>query len=221
LLQAHDKRTYLTSFLRVLSTSHLSTTYDEADETWHKDDAPIVAAAAALLGKLISDDDDFKDVLQEWITSSSGGGVGESLSLRRAVMTVVKEDELLFRQVTEKLLAQFADKMWIARTMIVRQEGMFFYFSVLNFVAPSCWMDLAAADSPGHKGSRMSRGVPDLRLTLPLPSTSTVFTICLALLHSFLLSIPQHLSSFLGIVLFAISHPTTPICVSMSQLPIS
>ncbi|KAI5817429.1 telomere length regulation protein-domain-containing protein [Pyronema omphalodes] len=122
LLQAHDKRTYLTSFLRVLSTSYLSTTYDEADENWYRDDAPIVAAAAAVLGKVISDDDDFKDVLQEWIASSSGGGVGESLSLRRAVMAVVKEDGLLFRQVTEKLLAQFADKMWIARTMIVRQE---------------------------------------------------------------------------------------------------
>jgi hypothetical protein len=34
-------------------------------------------------------------------------------------MMVVKEDELLFRQVMEKLLAQFADKMWIARMMIV------------------------------------------------------------------------------------------------------
>jgi hypothetical protein len=111
--------------------------------------------------------------------------------------------------------------MWIARTMIVKQEGMLFYFSVLNFVAPSCWMDLAAADFPRHRSSRMSRGVPGLRLTLPLPSTSTVFKICLALLHFFLLYTPQHLSSFLGIVLFAISHPTTPICVSMSQLPIS
>jgi hypothetical protein len=153
LLQAHDKDTYLTSFLQVRSISHLSTTYDKADETWHKDDGPIIAAAAALLGKLISDDNDFKDVLQEWIRPCSGGGVAASLSLRGAVMMVVKEDELLFRQDTEKLLAQFVDKIWIAGTMIVRQEGMFFYFSVLNLVAPSCWMDFAAAHCPGHKSS--------------------------------------------------------------------
>jgi hypothetical protein len=68
-------------------------------------------------------------------------------------MMVVKEDELRFRQVMEKLLAQFADKMWITRTMIVKQEGVLFYFSVLNFVALSCWIDLAAADCPGHKSS--------------------------------------------------------------------
>jgi hypothetical protein len=46
---------------------------------------------------LIADDGDFKDVLQDWITSSSGGGVGESLLLRRAVMIVVMEAEILFR----------------------------------------------------------------------------------------------------------------------------
>lgn len=218
MLHAHDKRTYLNSFLRVLSTSHLSTTYDEADENWHNDDAPIVAAAAALLGKLISDDDDFKEVLQEWITSSSGGGVGESLALRRAVMTVVKEDELLFRQVTEKLLSQFADKMWIARTMIVRQEGMFFSFLVFHFCCTM--MDLTATDTPGHKSSRMNCVVPDLRLT-----HSSIYIHRFSNLPglTFLSLIYPSISFFVPrpIVLFAISYPTTPICVSMSQLPIS
>jgi hypothetical protein len=56
LLQVYDKCTYLTCFLWVLSTSHLSTSYDEADILWYKDNAHIVAATATLPGKLISDE---------------------------------------------------------------------------------------------------------------------------------------------------------------------
>ncbi|KAF8245837.1 hypothetical protein K440DRAFT_586731 [Wilcoxina mikolae CBS 423.85] len=122
LLPAHDKRSYMVSLLRVISLQHFQTTYQEDDDTWWKHDATKVSSAAALLEKFILHDDDFRSLILEWLTSTTGGGVGEPLALRRSIMAVVAQDELAFRELFEKLLQQFADKLWINHTPIMRQE---------------------------------------------------------------------------------------------------
>jgi len=137
ILPAHDKRSYLASLLRVISTKHLQTTYQEDDDTWWNHDATNVSGVAALLGKFILHDDDFQSLILEWLTSSTGGGVGEPLALRRSIMAVVAQDELAFRELSEKLLQQFADKLWINHTPIMRQEGPF--LSCVSFsLSSSC-----------------------------------------------------------------------------------
>jgi telomere length regulation protein len=128
LLPAHDKRSYLLSLLRVIST-HLQSTHPGDGEVWWKYDESKVSGAAALLEKILHDDD-FQSLLLEWLTSSTGGGVGEPIALRRAIMAVISQDELAFRELSEKLLQQFADKLWIKHTPIVRQEGPFLPLSL-------------------------------------------------------------------------------------------
>lgn len=124
LLPVHDKRTFILSLLRVISTRHLqSDAFEDGDETWWKHDEAKVAGAAALLEKIVLHDDDYRSLVLEWLTSSSGGGIGEPIALRRAIMAVLAHEGLAFRGLFEKLLQQFADKLWIKHTPIMRQEG--------------------------------------------------------------------------------------------------
>jgi len=124
LLPVHDKRTFILALLRAISTRHLrSDTAEDGDETWWKHDEVKVSGAAALLGKFVLHDDDYRSLVLEWLTSGSGGGIGEPIALRRAIMAVLAHEGLAFRELFEKLLQQFADKLWIKHTPIMRQEG--------------------------------------------------------------------------------------------------
>lgn len=109
-------------------------------ENWWEQDSEIVGGVAAFLEKLIVPDEELPTIIQDWLLSSSGGGVGEPLALRRAIITVISKDTLVFREVFRKSLQQFADKLWIKHTPILRQEGAShlhsvpcFYFSLLPF----------------------------------------------------------------------------------------
>ncbi|KAL7267417.1 telomere binding protein [Rhizina undulata] len=122
-LPAHDKRTYILTLLRVVPKKHLSSNLSaELDEKWWENDAHKVAGAAALIDGVISEDDDLREILVEWLLGTSGGGVGEPIGIRRALVAILNKDELTFRGVLEKSLQQFADKLWIKHTPIMRQE---------------------------------------------------------------------------------------------------
>lgn len=123
ILPDHDKRTYLTSLLRILSTQKLNTIYIPSDPDWWKHDSDLVSGAAALLQAITSQDETFREFLLEWLTSSSGGAVGESIGIRRAIIPVIAQDRLAFIQLFEKSLQQFSDKLWIKHTPVLRQEG--------------------------------------------------------------------------------------------------
>jgi len=124
LLPVRDKRTFILSLLRVISSRHLQSDVSEGgDETWWKHDAGKVSGAAALLEKFVLHDEDYESLVLEWLTSGSGGGIGEPIALRRAIMAVLSHEDVLFRGLFEKLLRQFADKLWIKHTPIMRQEG--------------------------------------------------------------------------------------------------
>ena len=135
LLPVHDKRSFAFSLLRVVAAEHLGTArggHDDGDDGddddggatgWWRRDAVQVAGAAALLAGFVLYDDDVRALVLAWLTATTGGGVGEPLGLRRALVAVIAQDELALPTLLEELLQQFADKLWIARAPIVRQEG--------------------------------------------------------------------------------------------------
>lgn len=67
--------------------------------------------------------------------SPNGGGVGEPIGIRRALVCVLSKDEVVLKGLLEKSLGQFGDKIWIRHTPIMRQEGWFFQlpFAFLGF----------------------------------------------------------------------------------------
>jgi len=121
---AHDKRLYLNSLLQVISKRHFQQINLDFEEDWWKRDSTVVSGAASLLDKFILNDDEFRSLSMQWLTSTTGGGVGEPVALRRAIMAVIATDELAFRELFEKAMQQFSDKLWIRHTPIVRQEGL-------------------------------------------------------------------------------------------------
>lgn len=134
LLPVHDKRSFTFALLHVVAAEHLGTARDDHSDDgggddngdgdgWWRRDAGRVAAVAALLAGFVLPDADVRAVVLAWLTATAGGGVGEPLGLRRALVAVVAQDELALRALLEKLLLQFADKLWIAHAPIVRQEG--------------------------------------------------------------------------------------------------
>jgi hypothetical protein len=70
----------------------LNRTIDFRDGWWHQDSSQI-SGAAALLSGVIYNDDNLKDDLVSWLTGTSGGGTGESISIRRVVLAVLARDE--------------------------------------------------------------------------------------------------------------------------------
>lgn len=128
LLQSHDKRTYLTSLLRVLSRKHLISTVSssEFDPKWWVEDVPKISQIAGLLNDVIGSNEDFRDLAVDWLISPNGGGVGEPIGIRRALVCVLSKGEVVLKGLLEKSLGQFGDKIWIRHTPIMRQEGWFF-----------------------------------------------------------------------------------------------
>lgn len=122
-LPAHDKRTYLLSLLRLLARQ-FTEVYTAYEDNWWTEDARQVSGVGALLSNICSDDV-FKSLLIEWTTASSGGGIGQSIGLRRAALLVITQDSFTFQEVFSKSLNQFADKLWIRHTPVMRQEGWF------------------------------------------------------------------------------------------------
>ena len=60
-----------------------------------------------------------------WLTSSSGAGVGDGISIRRSVIVALAEDKNDIEMVLEKSLKQFGDQLYIKHTPTMQQEGIF------------------------------------------------------------------------------------------------
>ena len=89
-LQRHEQRGVLYSILSNLSSRFSSdSTPLEAQQLW---EAKIHVAATAGLIKGVVDSDFLRNELATWLTSSSAGGIGEGIGVRRAVIAVLAED---------------------------------------------------------------------------------------------------------------------------------
>ncbi|KAH8147261.1 uncharacterized protein LAJ45_08739 [Morchella importuna] len=136
-LLSHEKRTYLSSLLRILSRKHLfnpqlfqsledpsenPTGPDTFDAQWWKSDTPVVSQIAALLHIILGGDTTYRDLVVDWLVSSNGGGVGEPIGIRRALVAALNEDQDVLKVLLEKSMIIFGDSVWIRHTPIMRQE---------------------------------------------------------------------------------------------------
>ncbi|CUS11529.1 unnamed protein product [Tuber aestivum] len=122
-LPAHNKHTYLTSLLRKLSLKHLSISpgmYQESE--WWKGDAARVSSVAGLIDSLVGCDDDLQALVVEWLVGSQGGGIGEPIGIRRALIVLLAKDAMTLKELFEKSLQQFSNQLWIKHAPILQQE---------------------------------------------------------------------------------------------------
>lgn len=103
----------------MLSSEHLDRLGRcESDET-----KPLVSAVAGALNSIVSMDQNLRRHLVEWLTSSSGAGLGEGVGIRRAVLAVVSQQKDDIVAVLEKSLSQFGDQLYIKHSPVLQQEG--------------------------------------------------------------------------------------------------
>lgn len=120
----------------MLSRKHLTSaaSSSEFDPKWWVEDVPKISQIAGLLNDIIGSNEDFRDLAVDWLVSPNGGGVGEPIGIRRALVCVLSKDEVVLKGMLEKSLGQFGDKIWIRHTPIMRQEGWFFFQPPFAFV---------------------------------------------------------------------------------------
>lgn len=59
----------------------------------------------------------------EWLTGSSGAGLGEGVGIRRAAVAVIAQNKDDLVMVLEKSLGQFGDQLYIKHSPMLQQEG--------------------------------------------------------------------------------------------------
>ncbi|CAZ84955.1 unnamed protein product [Tuber melanosporum] len=122
-LPAHNKHTYLASLLRKLSLKHLSISPEMYHESgWWKEDAAKVSSIAGLIGSLVDGDDDLRALVVEWLVGSQGGGIGEPIGIRRALIAILAKDAITLKGLFEKSLQHFSNQLWIKHAPILQQE---------------------------------------------------------------------------------------------------
>lgn len=114
-----------------MSKHHLSSiVISEDDLDWWRADAGVVSAAAGLLAVILGNDLTRKAQLVSWLTGSSGAGVGDGISIRRAAIAAVAVEKGDIELVLEKSLLQFGDQLYIRHTPTMQQEGIAFTFFI-------------------------------------------------------------------------------------------
>ncbi len=114
-----DQRRVFFSTLKIFSEDYLS-----RYGTCEPDEGKVaVAAVAGAIGSLIGVDGTRRDLAVEWLTSSSGAGLGEGVGIRRAVMALISQDRDRIVSVLEKSINQFGDQLYIKHSPMLQQEG--------------------------------------------------------------------------------------------------
>ncbi|KAK4132337.1 putative DNA binding protein [Trichocladium antarcticum] len=114
-----DQRKILFSILKLFSTDYL----DRLGRCESEQSKPLVSAVAGALNSIVSADENERKHLVEWLTGSSGAGLGEGVAIRRAVMAVVAQQKDDIVAVLEKSLAQFGDQLYIKHSPMLQQEA--------------------------------------------------------------------------------------------------
>ncbi|KAK4105912.1 hypothetical protein N658DRAFT_463732 [Parathielavia hyrcaniae] len=113
-----EQRKVLFSVLKLFSAEHL-------DRLGRCDvrGSPTIGAIAGTLDGIIDQDESGRRHLVEWLTASSGAGLGEGVGIRRAVMAVVSQNRDDLTNVLEKSLSQFGDQLYIKHSPMQQQEA--------------------------------------------------------------------------------------------------
>ncbi|GAB1310803.1 telomere binding protein [Madurella fahalii] len=114
-----EHRKFLFSILKLFSSEHL----DRLGRCESEESKPLVSAVSGALHSIIGTDENGRGHLVEWLTGSSGAGLGEGVAIRRAVLAVISQykDELV--TVLEKSLGQFGDQLYIKHSPMLQQEA--------------------------------------------------------------------------------------------------
>jgi hypothetical protein len=115
-----EQRKVLFSVLKSLSAEHLDRLGRCESES-----NPTIAAVAGVLNAILGKDENGRRHLVEWLTASSGAGLGEGIGIRRAVMAVISQNREDVVNVLEKSLAQFGDQLYIKHSPVLQQEGRY------------------------------------------------------------------------------------------------
>lgn len=122
-MPAYEQKSFITRTIRLLNKRYLSAEENTTGSEWWKFNSSSVAAVAGFLQSMINGDTPRTDVLDSWLTSLNGSGVGESVAIRRSVVAVVAKDKHRIEQVLEKSMHQFGDQLYIKHTPSLQQDG--------------------------------------------------------------------------------------------------
>ncbi|KAK3904610.1 telomere length regulation protein-domain-containing protein [Staphylotrichum tortipilum] len=114
-----EQRRVLFSVLKIFSAEHL----DRLGRCESEDSKPLISAVAGALNGIRGSNDNATKHFVEWLTGSSGAGLGEGIGIRRAVLAAISQSKDNIVAVLEKSLAQFGDQLYIKHSPILQQEA--------------------------------------------------------------------------------------------------
>lgn len=114
-----EQRTLLFSILKIISDVHLNS----LNGSNSSEVQTMISAAAGIIKSLVADDTKYLSHLVTWLTSANGAGLGDTIGIRRAVLSVLSSDRDSIATVFEKSLNQFGDYLYIRHTPVLQQEG--------------------------------------------------------------------------------------------------
>ncbi|KAK3354329.1 telomere length regulation protein-domain-containing protein [Neurospora tetraspora] len=117
-LPRSERRKVLFSVLKTFAEDHLNR-LGTCDAEGSRE---MVSAVAGAISSIINHDPDRLAYLVEWLTGSSGAGLGDSIGIRRAVVAVVSQDRDSIVSVLEKSIAQFGDQLYVKHSPMLQQE---------------------------------------------------------------------------------------------------
>ena len=123
-LPDYEQKMLLDAALRTLSKRHLSTSIVSDSLEWWRADTEVIAGAAGYLELIVSENNSRRCHLISWLTSLSGGGIGEAVGIRRAAVAVLSASKYDMESVLEKSVQQFGDQLYIKHAPSLQQEGM-------------------------------------------------------------------------------------------------
>lgn len=118
-LPSTEQRKVLFSVLKLLSADYL----DRLGLCESIESSTPISAVAGSISSIIRGAQARRTHLAEWLTSSSGAGLGEGVGIRRAVLAVVSQDKDAMVEVLERSISQFGDQLYIKHSPILQQEG--------------------------------------------------------------------------------------------------
>ncbi|KAK4221750.1 telomere length regulation protein-domain-containing protein [Podospora fimiseda] len=118
-LPPSEQRQVVSLMLKQFSADHL----DRLGRCETEDSRLMIAAVAGALKSIIGEKESLRNHLVDWLTSSSGAGLGESVGIRRSVLAVISQykDDLV--KILEKSLSQFGDQLYIKHSPMLQQEA--------------------------------------------------------------------------------------------------
>ncbi|KAK3310693.1 telomere length regulation protein-domain-containing protein [Chaetomium strumarium] len=114
-----EQRKVLYSVLKLFSADHL----DGLGRCETAESKPLISAVAGAINAILDSDGNGRRHLLEWLTGSSGAGLGDGVGIRRAVMAVISQNRDDLVAVLEKSLSQFGDQLYIKHSPALQQEA--------------------------------------------------------------------------------------------------